>query len=193
MRTYATEPGSASASSSSSSSGSSSTLLYAAGALGVGGAATYYFWPAGSGAAKVAEAKAKVKDAAARAGVGVGAGEGAKKALTGGEQGFVSLKLAEVQDVNHNTKRFRFKLPEEDMVSGLKVASAILTKVKPEGAEKAVLRPYTPISDEGESGGAPSGRSWLLARGCLYFAGAWVVLLLMRRWQPRQGRRATWS
>lgn len=77
-------------------------------------------------------------------------GAEAKKAFTGGEQGFVSLKLEEVHDVNHNTKRFRFKLPENDMVSGLHIASAVLTKFKPEGAEKPVLRPYTPISDEGE-------------------------------------------
>lgn len=76
-----------------------------------------------------------------------GAG-GVKKALTGGDQGFVSLKLDNVENVNHNTKKFRFKLPEDDMVSGLEVASAILTKFKPEGG-KPVLRPYTPVSDEG--------------------------------------------
>lgn len=34
------------------------------------------------------------------------------------------------------------------MVSGLHVASAILTKYKGPEDEKAVLRPYTPISDE---------------------------------------------
>lgn len=73
-----------------------------------------------------------------------------KKALTGGDQGFVSLKLEDVEIINHNTKKFRFKLPEEDMVSGLNVASAVLTKFKPEG-EKPVLRPYTPTSDEGLS------------------------------------------
>jgi len=73
-----------------------------------------------------------------------------KKALTGGDQGFVSLKLDEVETYNHNTKKFRFKLPEEDMVSGLQVASAILAKFQPQGAEKPVVRPYTPVSDEGE-------------------------------------------
>jgi len=93
----------------------------------------------GTPAAKKAEAK-----------VAEVAGAEVKKALTGGEQGFVSLKLDEVHDVNHNTKRFRFKLPEDDMVSGLHIASAILTKFQPEGAEKPVMRPYTPISDEGQ-------------------------------------------
>lgn len=73
-----------------------------------------------------------------------------KKALTGGDQGFVSLKLAEVELVNHNTKRLRFELPESDQVSGLSVASAILTKYKGPNDEKATLRPYTPINDEGK-------------------------------------------
>lgn len=72
-----------------------------------------------------------------------------KKALTGGDQGFVSLKLEAVENVNHNTKKLRFKLPEDDMVSGLDVASAVLTKYKGPDDEKATLRPYTPISDEG--------------------------------------------
>lgn len=71
-----------------------------------------------------------------------------KKALTGGDQGFVSLVLEDVEDVNHNTKLFRFKLPEDDMVSGVVLTSAVLTKFKPADAEKPVIRPYTPISDE---------------------------------------------
>ena len=45
-----------------------------------------------------------------------------KKTFTGGEQGFVDLKLKEVHDYNHNTKRFIFELPEPDQVSGLHVA-----------------------------------------------------------------------
>lgn len=73
----------------------------------------------------------------------------AKPAFTGGEQGFLSLKVTEVEDVNHNTKRVRFELPEKDMVSGLNIASAVLTKFKGENDAKPTLRPYTPISDEG--------------------------------------------
>lgn len=75
-----------------------------------------------------------------------------KKAFLGGEQGWLSLKVSEVENINHNTKRLRFELPEKDQVSGLPVASAILTKFKAEGAEKATLRPYTPTSDEGMLG-----------------------------------------
>lgn len=70
-----------------------------------------------------------------------------KKAFTGGDQGFVSLVLKDVEEINHNTKKFIFQLPENDMVSGLDIASALLTKFVPEG-QKAVLRPYTPVSDE---------------------------------------------
>lgn len=45
-----------------------------------------------------------------------------KKAFTGGDQGFIPLKLVDVQAYNHDTKRFKFALPEDDMVSGLAVA-----------------------------------------------------------------------
>lgn len=44
-----------------------------------------------------------------------------KKAFTGGDQGFISLKLVEVDSYNHDTKKFKFALPEDDMVSGLPV------------------------------------------------------------------------
>lgn len=45
-----------------------------------------------------------------------------KAAFTGGDQGFIDLKLASVETVNHNVKKFRFELPEKDQVSGLFVA-----------------------------------------------------------------------
>lgn len=73
------------------------------------------------------------------------------KCFTGGDQGFVSLVLDNVETINHNTKRFRFKLPEENSVSGLTVASALITKYKGPEMEKPVIRPYTPVSDEGMS------------------------------------------
>ncbi|KAF4125187.1 cytochrome-b5 reductase, partial [Geosmithia morbida] len=98
--------------------GSSNTLLYAAGAAGLAGAGYWYFAGAGVAAAATAN-KAAGGDASSKA--------PPKPALTGD---FVSLKLAEVEDVNHNTKKFRFELPEPDMVSGLTVASAVLAKYK---------------------------------------------------------------
>lgn len=134
IRRYADKP-------SAPSGGSNNTLLYflGGGALAAGG---YYYFTQNPGAAQKAEAKVK----------GALPGGEVKKALTGGDQGFLSLKLDDVEIVNHNTKKFRFKLPEDDMVSGLEVASAILTKFKPEGDGKPVLRPYTPTSDESTKG-----------------------------------------
>lgn len=74
----------------------------------------------------------------------------AKLAFTGGEQGFLSLKLEKSEIVNHNTKKLTFSLPESDMESGLPVASAVITKYKGPEMEKPVIRPYTPTSDTGE-------------------------------------------
>ncbi|KAL7943156.1 ferredoxin reductase-like protein [Trichoderma barbatum] len=125
-RRYATESG---------AKGSSNTLLYGAGAVGIAGAA-YYFLGGSS------KAVSKVKEVV----------EPSKPAFTGGDQGWLSLKLAEVEDVNHNTKRLRFELPEKDQVSGLHIASAVLTKFKGPNAEKPTLRPYTPVSDEDDKG-----------------------------------------
>lgn len=125
-RRYATESG---------AKPGSNTFLYLAGGAALAGAGYYYF----AGTPAVQQAEAKVKQAT---------GAAPKPAFTGGDQGFVSLKLADVENVNHNTKRFRFELPEGDMVSGLHIASAILTKYKGPNDEKATLRPYTPISDE---------------------------------------------
>ncbi|KAH7155406.1 hypothetical protein B0J13DRAFT_521563 [Dactylonectria estremocensis] len=127
VRRYATEAGAA---------GGSNTLLFAAGAAGLAGAGYWYF----SGSPAVVPEVKKVVAAEP------------KKAFLGGEQGWVSLKVSEVEVVNHNTKRIRFELPEKDQVSGLPVTSAVLTKFKAEGAEKATLRPYTPTSDEDEQG-----------------------------------------
>ncbi|EAW08280.1 cytochrome b5 reductase family protein [Aspergillus clavatus NRRL 1] len=73
------------------------------------------------------------------------------KVFTGGEQGWVDLKLSEIENLSHNTKRLRFEFADKEAVSGLQVASALLTKFKPaEG--KPVIRPYTPVSDEDQPG-----------------------------------------
>lgn len=54
-------------------------------------------------------------------------GAPAKPAFTGGEQGFLSLLLEKSEVINHNTKKLTFKLPEEDMESGLPVACRLPT------------------------------------------------------------------
>ncbi|KAK4128144.1 ferredoxin reductase-like protein [Parathielavia appendiculata] len=123
-------------------------LLYGAVAVALAGVG-YYF---SRSTPAVKKAEETVKDTAGAATEKLTSGE-AKKALTGGDQGWVSLKLEEVEMVNHNSKRFRFRLPEDDMVSGLQIASAILTKFKPNDPDaKPVIRPYTPISDEDAKG-----------------------------------------
>lgn len=60
------------------------------------------------------------------------------------------MRLDSIEYVNHNTKKFRFALPDKDAVSGLHIASALLTRYKGPEMEKPVIRPYTPISDEGK-------------------------------------------
>ena len=104
-------------------------------------------WKAVRAAGKEAQAKA---DAATKDPLGRLKFKDATKAFTGGDQGFISLKLDSVENINHNTKKFRFALPEGDQVSGLVIASAILTKYKGPEMEKPVIRPYTPVSDEGK-------------------------------------------
>ncbi|KAG6360959.1 hypothetical protein INS49_012027 [Diaporthe citri] len=59
---------------------------------------------------------------------------------------FTRLTLEKAEDVNHNTKRLRFALPEENAVTGLPLTSALLTFAIPKGGFLPVLRPYTPIT-----------------------------------------------
>ncbi|KAJ5586815.1 uncharacterized protein N7459_002580 [Penicillium hispanicum] len=65
---------------------------------------------------------------------------------------WVDLKLAGIEHLSHNTKKLRFEFEDQEAVGGLPVASALLTKFKPEGADKPVIRPYTPTSDEDQPG-----------------------------------------
>jgi cytochrome-b5 reductase len=74
----------------------------------------------GGGAAAPAS-KEEQKNVPAKAGDQV-ADQPIPKAFTGGDQGFLDLKLSNVETVNHNTKRFRFELPDKDQVSGLNIA-----------------------------------------------------------------------
>ena len=147
IRRYATPPGPA--------AGGSSTAIYGlvAGAAALGGGYYYYritdpnkmpITPA----APSSSAEQKSVPANPQPSPPVPA----NAAFTGGEQGFIDLKLESVEKINHNTKKFRFALPNADDVSGLQIASALLTKYKGPEMEKPVIRPYTPTSDEDEKG-----------------------------------------
>ncbi|CAO3638344.1 unnamed protein product [Cunninghamella echinulata] len=68
---------------------------------------------------------------------------------------FKSFKLAEVQPINHDTSLFRFKLDEPTHVSGLHVASCVITRkpfTKKDGSTGYIIRPYTPTSTEETQG-----------------------------------------
>ncbi|KAJ5659677.1 hypothetical protein N7507_006128 [Penicillium longicatenatum] len=70
----------------------------------------------------------------------------------GGRMGFSTLRLESSQQVNHNTKRLRFRLPDPNSNAGLGLTSFILTFHKPKDAWLPVIRPYTPINNFDEPG-----------------------------------------
>ncbi|EXJ95734.1 cytochrome-b5 reductase [Capronia coronata CBS 617.96] len=135
IRSYATEAPSKS---------SSTPFIVGAAAVGTG-ILGYTFL----GNNKVAADAPKPSDDAKYGASKIGDGS---KAFTGGDQGFISLKLAEVHEYNHNTKILKFALPDPEQVSGLSVASAVITKYQPPNGEKPIIRPYTPINDEDVKG-----------------------------------------
>ncbi|MCJ1309793.1 NADH-cytochrome b5 reductase [Agyrium rufum] len=146
VRRYATEP---------PKSSNNATLIggiVAAGALGTG----YYLTTGEKSSQKIAT---KASDLASTAAKEVKSDDpisanvkASKSAFTGGDQGWIDLKLESVEEINHNTKKFRFALPEKDQTSGLTVASALLTQYKGPEMEKPAIRPYTPVSDEDQVG-----------------------------------------
>lgn len=48
------------------------------------------------------------------------------KVFTGGDQGFIDLKLANIENLSHNTKRFRFEFPDQESISGLHIACELM-------------------------------------------------------------------
>ncbi|KAF1932166.1 ferredoxin reductase-like protein [Didymella exigua CBS 183.55] len=82
----------------------------------------------------------------------VHADTGAPAKVFGRVPAFVSLPLESSEQVNHNTKLLRFKLPHDSDVSGLSLTSAVLTASWPKGSWTPVARPYTPVSPSDEPG-----------------------------------------
>jgi len=143
VRRYATPPGPA--------SGASNTAIYAAlSAAALGGGGYYYYQRTSPSSAQAPPSAAEQETVPATPSPSASAPQTAT--FTGGDQGFIDLKLESVEEINHNTKKFRFALPNKDDVSGLQIASALLTKYKGPGMEKPVVRPYTPTSDEDARG-----------------------------------------
>jgi len=62
------------------------------------------------------------------------------------------FKLCHAEEVTHDTKKFRFKLPSNEHRLGLPVASCVVTRA-PIGENGAfVVRPYTPVTSDDEKG-----------------------------------------
>lgn len=61
-----------------------------------------------------------------------------------------SLPLIEKEDINHDTKRFRFGLPSPSHVLGLPVGQHVYLSAKVNGA--LVVRAYTPVSSDEDQG-----------------------------------------
>jgi cytochrome-b5 reductase len=76
--------------------------------------------------------------------------------------GIKSLRLASTELLNHDTKRLRFALPDENSSSGLKLTSSMLTIAFPGGRWLPVLRPYTPVNKLGE----PLSRTDIVSLTC---------------------------
>lgn len=60
---------------------------------------------------------------------------GAPPKVFGAGPAFVSLALESSEDVNHNTKRLRFKLPQREAVSGLSLTCECLRSPELQGKE----------------------------------------------------------
>ncbi|KAL3691535.1 hypothetical protein R1sor_005186 [Riccia sorocarpa] len=64
---------------------------------------------------------------------------------------WIHLKVEQVEQLTHNTKKFRFVFDDPDAVSGLKVASCLLTRARignegKDGKPNYLIRPYTPVT-----------------------------------------------
>ncbi|EGP87886.1 unnamed protein product [Zymoseptoria tritici ST99CH_1A5] len=129
-------------------SGGGNPILYAVGGVAALGAGAFAL----SGQKKDPVAVAKELTEPKRENVPPHMGGPPDKVFIGGDQGFISLTLDSTEKINHNTNKFRFKFENPDAVSGLTIASALVTKHKAEGDEKPTIRPYTPTSDEDEKG-----------------------------------------
>ncbi|XBW35738.1 hypothetical protein QEN19_001308 [Hanseniaspora menglaensis] len=79
------------------------------------------------------------------------ANETAESKVFKGDGNWIDLKIAKIEDLSHDTKRFTFSFEDESKTSGLQVASCILAKyVTPKGSN--VIRPYTPTTDTEKKG-----------------------------------------
>ncbi|KAL6946722.1 NADH-cytochrome b5 reductase [Hanseniaspora osmophila] len=68
-----------------------------------------------------------------------------------GDGKWIDLPISKIENLSADSRRFTFKLPQDDQVTGLITCSALLAKyVTPKGSN--VIRPYTPVSDIHKTG-----------------------------------------
>ena len=91
------------------------------------GGGYYYFSQTASAAGKSLPSPAEHKDDSNAQ----NKGKPLNAVFKGGDQGFVSLLLESTQEINHNTKKLRFALPEKDDVSGLHIACMYTVELIP--------------------------------------------------------------
>ncbi|CAH1966977.1 unnamed protein product [Acanthoscelides obtectus] len=73
-----------------------------------------------------------------------------KKILLKDPQEKYDLPLAEIEHFNHDTRRYRFALPEKDMVLGLPIGQHVQLIAKID--DDLVIRSYTPVSSDDDHG-----------------------------------------
>ncbi|RXG56199.1 NADH-cytochrome b5 reductase 2 [Armadillidium vulgare] len=61
-----------------------------------------------------------------------------------------SLELIEKEEISHDTRRFRFRLPSNEHVLGLPIGQHIYLSARVDG--QLVVRPYTPVSSDEDKG-----------------------------------------
>ena len=60
------------------------------------------------------------------------------------------VKLVEREEISHDTRRFRFALPQQDMILGLPVGQHLFFSARIDG--ELVVRAYTPVSSDDDRG-----------------------------------------
>lgn len=68
------------------------------------------------------------------------------------QEGFHKLPLIMKQDVNHNTRFFRFGFEDKKQQLGLPIGQHLVFRAVTQEGEPPVSRPYTPVSDGATKG-----------------------------------------
>eukprot|EP00035_Acanthoeca_spectabilis_P007873 m.145146 g.145146 ORF g.145146 m.145146 type:complete len:315 (-) comp14114_c0_seq1:4347-5291(-) len=73
-----------------------------------------------------------------------------KKSFLKGTGEYAACPLIEKEDISHDVRRFRFRLPTDDHVLGLPIGKHVFARAKVNG--ETVIRSYTPVTDDDTKG-----------------------------------------